>query len=146
MAAVTTYETVRTNTQKVLYDIISNDTTVKSMCRHIIDGSQYKISRQRGFPYIVVNTPTTNHGNTFICNTRFRNELICRVSIVSIKESVVRELADAVAGALKNNQNETREARLNWFKILASNLRPMLDNKGDTVYHYEIDFGYTFVG
>jgi sensor c-di-GMP phosphodiesterase-like protein len=144
--AVTTYATVRNNVQSVIYDILSSDSGVVALCNHILDGSLYKIAEERGFPYIIVNTPTTFHNNRVLDNSNFTQDINVGIVVASIKESVVRQLADAVINALKTNQSTTRTAKLNWFRLLNTNLRPFKMDNGDTVHLYEINVGYKFIG
>ena len=142
----TTYATVRNNVQATIYTILSTDVTIATMTSHILDGSIYKISEERGFPYIIINTPTTFHGNRVIDNSNFTQEISVNIIVASIQESVVRQLADAVIGALGSNQATTRAAKMNWYKLLNTNLRPFLMDNGDTVHLYEITVGYKFIG
>ena len=144
----TTYATVRNNVQSTIYGILSTDTTITTTlgCTHILDGSLYKLTEERGFPYIVINTPTSFHNNRVIDNSNFTQEITVSITVASIQESVVRQLADAVIGALNSKQSVTRAAKLNWFKLLSTNLRPFLMDNGDTVHLYEINVGYKFIG
>ena len=142
----TTYATVRNNIQSTLYTILTTNTAVKALCTHVLDGSIYKISEERGFPYIIVNTPSTFHGNRVIDNSTFTQEIAVDIVVASIKESVVRTLADAVINALATSQSTTRAAKMNWFRLINTNLRPYRMDNGDTVHLYEIRVGYKFVG
>ena len=142
----TTYANVRTNVQSTLYTILTTNAAVKALCTHVLDGSIYKISEQRGFPYIIINTPTTFHNNRVMDNSNFTQEISVNIVVASIQESVVRSVADAVINALATSQSTTRAAKMNWFKLLNTNLRPFLMDNGDTVHLYEINVGYKFIG
>lgn len=143
----TTYANVRDNAQTTIYGILSTDATVATYTNNIVDGSLYKIIEERGFPYVIVNTPNVDeHSNRFLSNQAFKQEITLRISVASIKESVVRKLSDAVINALKTNQATTRAANLNWFKLRGASLRSYKMDNNDTVHIYDIDVGYTFVG
>lgn len=142
-----TYANLRDSVQSTIYGILSADTTLLALTRNITDGALVKVINQRGFPYVIVNTPNVDeHTNRYFDNAKFKQEITIRVSVASIKESAVRQVADAVINALKTNQATTRAANLNWFKLRGATLRSYMMDNMDTVHVYDIDVGYTFVG
>ena len=142
----TTYANLRDNVQSTVFTLLSGDTNVTTLCSHIIDGTPLKLTKERGFPYIVVNTPTARHDNFVIANSKFDQNISLRITVASFKESAVRQVADAVINSLKTNQATTKAANLNWFKINNTSLTPFTLDNGDIAYFYEIDVGYKFTG
>lgn len=148
--AKTTYANAVTNIQSTIYGVISADSAVKALMApppyHIIDGSPYKLSRERGFPYIIVPSPTMSRNIRVLDNNTFEHDVSLTITIASIQESVVRSIADAVMNALKTNQATTRAANLYWFKVKSTSEKPVMLDNGDMTYQYDINIGYRFVG
>jgi len=142
-----TYANLRTSVHTVIYGILTADTTLLALTNNIVDGSLYKVIKQRGFPYVIINTPAIElHANRYLDNEKFKQEVTVKITVASIKESVVRSVSDAVINALKTNQDTTREANLNWFKLRGATANQYMMDNMDTVHTYDISVGYTFVG
>lgn len=142
----TTYANAVSNIQTTLYNIINTDSTVATYCKHIIDGNPAKLSRERGFPYIIVGTPTMTRNIRVLDNNTFEHDVTLTITVASVKESVVRNVADAVMNALKTSQATTRAAKLHWFKVKSTSMRPLMMDDGTYSYLYDINVGYRFVG
>jgi hypothetical protein len=141
-----TYANLRSSVHTVIYGILTADTTLTALTNNIVDGSLYKVVQQRGFPYVLIKTPTVEeHRNRSTDNSVFHQEITIRISVASIKESVVRSVADAVINALETNQVTTRAAGLNWYKLRGASQREYMMDNQDTVHVYDIDVGYTFI-
>jgi len=142
----TTYANAVSNIQSTVYGIINADATVATYCKHIIDGTPLKVSRERGFPYIIVGTPSMPRTPRVLNNATFDHDITIPITVASVKESVVRNVADSVMNALNSNQSTTRTAKLNWFKVKSTSMTPQMLDDGTIVYMYEINVGYRFTG
>lgn len=144
--AATTYANLEDNVQTTIYGILTGDSNVTDLCNHIVDGDPFKLMREGGFPYVVVNTPTRMHGNLVISNTKFNQDITVFITIASIQESVVRSIVAVVLNSLNSNQATTRAAGLRGYKIKSSELRPLTLDDGTSVHVYRASIGYMFVG
>jgi len=143
--AATTYATVRANAQSTVYGILNGDSDVTTLCTSIFDGVPQKIGRQRG-TWITVNTPRAPHDSINLSNTTFNHEVIVPITISATKESVSRELTDAVIESLMSNQNTTRAAKLMAFKVVSEAPTIVeLDNE-DRLYQDTINVRYKYYG
>ena len=105
------YDEVVNQLQETLYWLLKENTNVASFVQigdnkfNIYDGDPSTQSRI-GFPYIVVHTATITEKK--FTQRKQEVQLITRVEIIDKKETNVRQLADAVRAALKNDNERTR--------------------------------------
>ena len=103
------YTNVLNTVQQNVYQILTNDSTVTTSSTYgtvnIMDGMPAMFWRNKGFPYILVRTPSIEEER--ITQTRFRATTRVPIEIYSRKESTVRQLADAVRTALYNYRHTT---------------------------------------
>lgn len=142
----TTYANVGSNVQSTVYSLLSGDTNVTSLCDHILDGMPKKLSKERGFPYIQINTPSRSDRVFNVINSKFKEEIIVPIAVASYQESVVRTVGDAVINSLKTNQSTTRAAKLSAYRLASANIKPVTLDSGDVTWYYDIRVGYKFIG
>ena len=139
-----TYANIRSKVQSTVYGILTADSNVNTLAK-IIDGTPKSLSKNRG-AMITVNTPTTSDGNWVFTNDRFDQNITLPITIYSRKESVTRDIADAVINSLKTTQSATRAEKIHKFRIKSTIMNPLELESGDIIYTYTVNVGYNFVG
>lgn len=114
----TTSATLRNNIHTTILNLLKGDTNITANATYgtsnFYDGRPYDVTRT-GFPYVIIRTPSIVSRR--VTQTKFERVALVRINVVSQKESVVRQLADAISNSLETNQETTKLQNMYWAKI-----------------------------
>ncbi len=144
MKMATTAATIRNNIHTTVINLLKNDSTVGT--KNFYDGNPYDAT-SAGFPYIIVRTPSIIPLRKSLSNKLKRTALL-QISVVSQKEGLVRQLADAVANSLETNQDITRAQNMYWCLVdssspIPSSLPTEDPNKSTRIWTITLNVEYT---
>jgi hypothetical protein len=142
-----TYDTLIDSSQEIVYNIISDNSTVSAFNPSIVDGMPFmQMMRETGFPYIKI--PCPEPSETVYTFDKAKVIVDFSITIYTTKASLLRELTDAVRKALREGQITSMVAELKNKNLPVSNCRESVLNeqKGTIAYENTITAIYEFRG
>lgn len=130
--------------QSNLWTLIKEAATVLAYTKNVLDGVPVGLTKGTGFPYVIVPTPEVQH-NDYRTLTNHSETLIFRVEIFDRKESVLRNLADAIRYLVDNNKTVFSNS-YGMFKYANSSGTLSYDIAEDNsvIYNYTLTLEYVW--
>lgn len=101
------------NIQTTLVTILKADTVIDDYTKNILDGTPTNLTKNVGYPYILVHTPTFEDTKlTQGYSPKYKTQVIVPIEVIDKREGNVRKLCDAVRNSLKTNQATTRGVKV----------------------------------
>jgi len=119
---------VSNETQSVIYNILSSDSTLTALTTNIFDGNPERVVREHGFPMVIINSP--EYETRLLTMTKWENNIICGLEVYSKQESNVRRVFDAMVNAIKNGLGELHAGGL-WQPRFTGTSLLKTDNPSD---------------
>jgi len=94
---------VSNQTETVIYNILSGDSTLLALTKNIYDGNPMKVAREHGFPLVIIDSPT--YDTRKLTMSKWQNVIIVGLEVHSKQESNVRKVFDAMVNAIKSGNN-----------------------------------------
>lgn len=133
---VVTYGTMLAAAQSAVWGILSIDAAILAIITNVLDGVPTNLYKGVGFPYLIVPSPDVDERQDRLhC---IRATIILELQCWAKKESVARELADAVRNALAMNRAAFKTAGLEFKTSTRINRGVLTFPDGSSAYNITV--------
>jgi hypothetical protein len=131
--------------QANLWNLLKADATIAGITKNVLDGVPVGLTQGTGFPYVIVPTPVVDE-ESYLTFSKKQETITFKVEIFDRKESVLRQLCDAIRSVCETNKMLfKRSYGMMEFKNARTSITYVVMEDNAIVYNYTMELAYEWI-